>query len=146
MMLGDALLESDNVFNFNDILMTPDFLKLDDSIYSQILNSDSKDLDRSKKILQRIENRDLYKLLSYQNLDVGDSVSQMLEDLYPDYRESQIKYTEMDFSLCKNNHSPLSNVLFTSDKKKCGYIQEKQNQIDLYSNYHTKVLMIYNVN
>tara|TARA_B100001989_G_C24528669_1_gene460254 strand:- start:577 stop:1758 length:1182 start_codon:yes stop_codon:yes gene_type:complete len=146
MMLGDALLESDNVFNFNDILMTPDFLKLDDSIYSQILNSDSKDLDRSKKILQRIENRDLYKLLSYQNLDVGDSASQMLEDLYPDYRESQIKYTEMDFSLCKNNHSPLSNVLFTSDKKKCGYLQEKQNQIDLYSNYHTKVLMIYNVN
>lgn len=145
MMLGDAILEADNVFNFNDILMTPDFLKLDDSIYSQILNSDNKDLDRSKKILQRIENRDLYKLLNYQNLDEGDSISQLINDLYPDYRESQIKFTQMNFSLCKNDISPLSNVLFTSDKKKYHHIKEKQNQIDLYDNYDNKVLMIYKI-
>ena len=133
LMLKDALVEADEVFNFKDWCSNETFISLDDSIYSQILNSDNRDLNKAKNILKRIENRDLYNLVW-----TGQ------EENMPDIDESKTKRINLKFNLCNGNKFPLQKVKFVQNN----IIQtgDKFNLNTLYPNsYEENTVMIYSV-
>ena len=131
-MLKDAFHEADKIYNFNDWSSNETFLSLDDSIYSNILNSDNKDLNKAKKILKRIENRDLYKIIwSGQNSDMPDNL-----DMH--------KRINLKFNLCNGSRFPLENVKFS--KNNIIQTGDKFNLNILYpSIYEDNTVMIYSV-
>jgi HD superfamily phosphohydrolase len=134
LMLKDALLEADKVYNFKDWSSDERFLSLDDSIYSKILNSDDKDLTKAKNILKRIEKRDLYKLLW-----IGQK-----ENIPDEVEKKETKRIDMKFNLCNGNKFPLQKVKFyNNDIIQTG---DKFNLNTLYPNcYEDNTVMIYSV-
>lgn len=133
-MLRDALLAADNVYNFRDWVSDERFLKLDDSIYSTILNSNSKDLTEARNILKRIERRDLYRLLWTGSKDDAESI---------DIDETSQRI-DLNFNLCNGNKFPLEKVKFI----KGDIIQtgDKFNLNMLYpSIYEDETVMIYSL-
>jgi len=138
LMLGDALLSADNYFNFREVSKTIEFEKLDDSIYSQILNSDNKELSVSKNILMRIENRDLYKQLWIGKFSEDGEIKDYIADTYKDIKEDDIKYIKMKHNHCNGIESPLKNVKFKTN--------ESHNELyDINTTYEENMVMIYNV-
>ena len=134
LMLKDALKEADKVFDFLDWSSTDKFISLDDSIYSTIINSDNKDLRKSKQILERIEKRDLYKLVWIGNEDDCDD-THILND------NKQIK---LKFDLCNGDKYPLEKVKFTkNDVIEYG---DKLNINTLFpSIYQNEMVLIYSI-
>jgi len=116
LMFADALKLANNVYGFDDIIQTEDFLQLDDSIYSQILFSSNKDLQQSKQILQRIENRQLYKLLWTGKYKSKDELNEIIEDNFSDYNTEHLRTITTTLNLCNGNKSPLENILFRKNK------------------------------
>ena len=102
LMLGDALISSNDVYNFASAINTEDYLKLDDSIYSRILYSSKSSLAESKRILQNIESRDLYKCHYYGPVGSYKSAPTSVAN----YRQVKVH-----FSLCSGHKDPLHNVL-----------------------------------
>ena len=116
----------------------PEFLKLDDSIYSTLLHTTHNDLQTSKSILQRIEKRDLYKeLCTHTGLTSSSEINDFISDNYADIRRNKIKYINLRYTHCNGANSPLENVVFnhTLTPDKSGY--------NAYSYEETNV-MIYN--
>ena len=112
LMLGDAFIESNNVYNFCSLLNTEDYLGLDDSIYSQILFSNINSLKKSKNLLKKIEDRDLYKCHYYGEID---------EYNLPDVYEQNYNKINISFNLCSGQRDPLYNVLFRDSHQKKTY-------------------------
>ena len=100
-MLKDALIAADSVYNFRDWCNSEKFITLDDGIYASILNSDNKDLKKSKDILERIERRDLYNVIWSGSEEACDL------DKYED-----MNIIEMKFNLCNGSKHPLEKVKF----------------------------------
>lgn len=106
LMFEDVLCKYMDTIDIND-----DFISLDDSIYTNILYSTNKDLEPCKKILQKIENRDLYKQLWCGNkydFDINDHK-------FAEYKENELKIVNMKFNLCNDDNCPLTNVKFIKD-------------------------------
>tara|TARA_B110000208_G_C11698859_1_gene405089 strand:+ start:17 stop:1135 length:1119 start_codon:yes stop_codon:yes gene_type:complete len=134
LMLKDALLEADKVYNFKDWCSDERFLSLDDSIYSKIINSDNADLQKSKNILKRIEKRDLYKLQW-----MGQE-----ENIPEEKLNTKTRLIKMKFNLCNGNKFPLEKVKFSNNE----IIQtgDKFDLNTLYPNsYEDNTVMIYSV-
>ena len=106
LMLGDAFIESNSVFNFCSLLNTEDYIGLDDSIYNQILFSNIKPLQKSKNLLEKIENRNLYKCHYYGELDEFSSTFELFE------KDKRYNKINIKFNLCSGDRDPLYNVLF----------------------------------
>ncbi len=138
LMIGDALLSADNYFNFSEVSKTDDFKKLDDSIYSQILNSDVPDLQKSKDILKRIEKRDLYKQLWIGKFSEETQIKDYIADQYSDTREDDIKFIKMKHNYCNGIESPLKNVRFKEN-------ENEYKSFDLNTTYEENMVMIYSV-
>lgn len=138
LMLGDAMLSANNTYNFNDISRGPEFITLDDSIYSTLLNTNNKDLQNSRSILQRIEKRDLYKeLITHTSLKSSAEIDDFINDTYSDIRRDKIKYINLQYTHCNGDKSPLENVIFNSD------IDNASSSNNAYS-YQENNVMIYN--
>lgn len=143
MMLGDCLLEADSVYNFNSIIKTKEFIGLDDNIYSNILFSKDPDLDKSKKLLERIESRQLYKQIWSGNLNTESEINDYIEDHFSEYNICDIRHINMKFNLCNGNQSPLEKVVFTSDKK---HTNSEFISPIISNKYEEKTVMIYSIN
>lgn len=141
-MLGDALLQADDHYNFKT-LTSRELLKYDDSIYNSILFTENSDLTMSKKILQRIEVRDLYKeILTCQNMSSGE-VEDIKKDTLSDYRLDDLRTINMKFNCCNGESSPLNNVRFNNVD---GILKEKAYVDKLMpSVYEEKTIMIYSI-
>uniref|UniRef100_A0A6C0JC06 HD domain-containing protein n=1 Tax=viral metagenome TaxID=1070528 RepID=A0A6C0JC06_9ZZZZ len=123
LMIGDSLVKANDKYNFCDIVKSDDFLKLDDSIYSNILFSDDKDMMKSRDLLQRIENRNLYKQIYSSKVDsLKDfSQNQFIEDLFPDYNLDDLRIINMTLNMCNGKKNPLEYINFM---RKDGTIEE----------------------
>jgi deoxynucleoside triphosphate triphosphohydrolase SAMHD1 len=144
MMLGDALLSANDTYNFTDISQTPEFITLDDNIYSQILFSNEPELAESKHLLERIESRQLYKQLWAGNLQSESEIQNYIEDNLQDHRRCDIRHINMKFNLCNGNQSPLEKVLFTQDKQ--NYYKNSQSVSSILPHqYEEQTVMIYSV-
>ena len=137
-MLGDALLSADKTYNFKEIAKGPSFESLDDSIYSAILNSSSRDLENAKNILRRIENRNLYKQLWMGKFDEETSIESFIEDNHPNLRSTDIRYIEMKHDHCNGVESPLKNVIFKSNH--IGEHPDNDNNV-----FEDKTVLIYSI-
>ena len=111
LMLGDSLIESNKVYNFCSTINTESYLSLDDSIYHQILFANNSYLEKSKKILEKIEKRDLYKCHHYGEIDDFSDTNwtQTADKIY--------KKINISFNLCSGERDPLYNVLFKDNHK-----------------------------
>lgn len=139
-MLKDALLEADKVYNFKDWCSDERFLSLDDSIYSTILNSDNKDLSKAKQILKRIEKRQLYNLIWMGQHD------DYIKSHYNDSEDSNnIKKINLKFNLCNGDKFPLEKIKFC--RNDVIETVDKLNVNTLYpSLYEENTVMLYSVN
>jgi HD superfamily phosphohydrolase len=138
LMLGDAMLAANDTYDFNDMSRGPEFLKLDDSIYSTLLHTTNNDLQTSKSILQRIEKRDLYKeLCTHTGLTSSSEINDFISDNYSDMRRNKIRYINLRYSHCNGAKSPLENVVFTQN------LTPDKSDYNAYSYEETNV-MIYN--
>ncbi len=61
---------SDTINSFN----IDEYLKLNDSIYLQILNSNDQSLNESKQIINNIETRNLYKFIARTILTKAENI------------------------------------------------------------------------
>ena len=141
-MLGDALLNANDYYNFSNI-SSEELLKYDDSIYNTLLFTDNKELSISKNILNRIETRDLYKQVWIGNDKSIDEIEDIKKDHLGDYKIDDLRTINMKFNFCNGESSPLDNVYF--DNK--NIVGDK----DIYINklmpsvYEEKTVMIYSI-
>ena len=141
-MIGDALRNADNHYGFSSI-NTEELLKYDDSIYNQILFSQDKDLEQSKSILKRIENRNLYKLVGWSNCSLNENeLNDLYEDKYSDYCKHNLRSVNMKFNFCNGSSSPLDRVKFDIDGKIKGGDEMYTDKL-MPSVYEEKTIMIY---
>jgi len=103
LMLGDSFIEANNVYNYCSSINNEDYLGLDDSIYHQILFSTNSSLEKSKNLLEKIENRDLYKCHHYGEYD---------ECVHAETLDKNCNKTKIMFNLCSGERDPLYNVMF----------------------------------
>lgn len=120
LMIGDALIEANNKYNFCSMLdiKNNEFLALDDSIYSNILFSSDIELMKSQKIIERIEKRDLYRNIytkQVKNIESWNS-EEYLQDKYPDRKIDDFRIVNMKLNLCNKNKNPIEKCLFRVDK------------------------------
>ena len=141
-MIGDALKNADNHYGFSS-MGTEELIQYDDSIYNQILFSKNKDLEKSKNILERIEKRNLYKLVGWSEHSTDESeLNDLYEDKFPDYCKTDLRSINMKFNFCNGTSSPLNRVKFDID----GCIKSGE---ELYTDklmpsvYEEKTIMIY---
>ena len=116
LMIGDILLESNDVYNFPAILDSEEFIDLDDNILTRI-KYNSELLSNSKTLLNRIDKRNLYKKI-YESPDTIDIVTDLMEDKYPDKKTTDFHIIQMNFDFCNKNATPFSNIKFYNNKFK----------------------------
>lgn len=136
-MLADSLIIYDKFEAFNSLINSDEFINLDDSIYSKILHSKNKDLQKCKDIIDRIENRNLYKQIWTGKLDDFDLNN------FSDYRESDLRIINMKFDLCNKNKFPLEKVKFYDKKNENIKFISNEDLNKLYPNkYEENYLLV----
>ena len=136
-MLADSLIIYDKFEAFNSLINSEEFINLDDSIYSKILHSKNKDLQKCKDIIDRIENRNLYKQIWTGKLDDFDLNN------FSDYRESDLRIINMKFDLCNKNKFPLEKVKFYDKKNENIKFISNEDLNKLYPNkYEENYLLV----
>ena len=105
----------------------------------------NKDLEQSKNILERIEKRNLYKLVGWSEHSTDESeLNDLYEDKFPDYCKTNLRSINMKFNFCNGTSSPLNRVKFDID----GCIKSGD---ELYTDklmpsvYEEKTIMIYSI-
>lgn len=138
LMIGDILLEANNIYNFPSILNTDDFLNLDDNILTLIKYSKEK-LNNTNKLITRIENRDIYKQIYKSNIKSLDSVKDHILDNYKDNKETDFHFIEMNFNMCNGNNNPFDNILFYNKVENENLIMRKL----VPDNYNERMVNVY---
>ena len=131
-MMADALKES-NIYNFNEIITSGDFIELDDTIYNKILHSKDKDNKKARTILENIESNKLYESVYY-----GEYTDEILEEYNMNNRESLL----VNFNLCNGDNDPLRNVKFIDNFSNCSYGYLNNRLVP--NKFSEKMILIYN--
>jgi len=131
-MMADALKES-NIYNFNEIITSGDFIELDDTIYNKILHSKDKDNKKARTILENIESNKLYESVYY-----GEYTNEILEEYNMNNRESLL----VNFNLCNGDNDPLRNVKFIDNFSNCSYGYLNNRLVP--NKFSEKMILIYN--
>jgi deoxynucleoside triphosphate triphosphohydrolase SAMHD1 len=137
LMLGDALIEAQDVFDWKDIISNEEFLKIDDSIYNFILFSENEELQKSKNLIERIENRDLYTLIWCGDTN-NRTFKEILEEELSDYKESELRSFEIKVNFCNGSKSPFENIEF--EYGKCNMLP-----IMKFNNFEESETLIYSI-
>ena len=137
LMLGDSLIKAKNIFDWKNIISTDKFLEMDDSIYNFILFSNENGLKESKKIIERIENRDLYKLV-WNGPTMNRNLEEIISDEKINYRKNDLRSFDIKVNFCNGNKSPFENIEFEYGYYNPGkFINE--------SNYEESQTLIYSI-
>ncbi len=112
LMIGDILIGSDCVYNYSNIIGTDEFIGLDDSILTRIKYNNESCLDKCRMLINRIENRDIYKLVYSTNSEELDSIKDTILDKNKDNRADDYHFIEISYDFCNGVDSPLSKVNF----------------------------------
>ena len=112
LMIGDILINANDMFNYPAILNTPEFLNLDDSILTRIKYSNEPCANFCQQLLNRIETRQIYKEIYNTNNSTIEEVKDNILDKYQDNKESDFHFVEMNFNFCNDNKSPFSKIHF----------------------------------
>tara|TARA_B110000208_G_C11755944_1_gene425176 strand:- start:287 stop:1480 length:1194 start_codon:yes stop_codon:yes gene_type:complete len=131
-MMADALKES-NIYNFNEIITSGDFIELDDTIYNKILHSKDKDNKKARSILENIENNKLYESVYY-----GEYTDEILEE----YNMNNLESLLVNFNLCNGDNDPLRNVKFIDNFSNCSYGYLNNRLVP--NKFSEKMILIYN--
>ena len=111
LMLGDSLIKAKNIFDWKNIISTDRFLEMDDSIYNFILFSNNEELKDSKKIIERIENRDLYTLV-WNGPTMNRTLDEIIADEKINYRKNDLRSFDIKVNFCNGAKSPFENIEF----------------------------------
>jgi len=131
-MMADALKES-NIYNFNEIVTSGDFIELDDNIYNKILHSKDKDNKKARTILENIESNKLYESVYY-----GEYTDEILEE----YNMNNLESLLVNFNLCNDDNDPLRNVKFIDNFSNCSYGYLNNRLVP--NKFSEKMILIYN--
>jgi len=112
LMISDILLDCNREYNFPSIIGTDDFLSIDDTILTQIKYNKEPLLNKSKKIIKRIENRDIYKQIYKSNTETLEEVRDNILDKYKDNKDDDYHFIELNFNLCNGMDTPFKNIKF----------------------------------
>tara|TARA_B110000208_G_scaffold191999_1_gene261645 strand:+ start:2312 stop:3508 length:1197 start_codon:yes stop_codon:yes gene_type:complete len=133
LMVGDALKKS-NIYNFSEIITSDKFLELDDTIYKQILYSDTIENSYSRRILENIEKNVLYESIYYGKYS---------EEIVDTYDMDKYDSLLINFNLCNGDNNPLSNIKFidrTTDICEYGCLNNRL----IPEKYSEQMILIYN--
>ena len=127
LMIKDMFLEADSIYKFYDrINNLNDFYKLNDYIYNDILRSKNIKLNNAKKIVERIQKRDLYSFAGeYCSSNKQYSYDQFNENVLLSYTSStEVPITEKDIRIIKlklnlgiDENDPLTHVSLYDDNR-----------------------------
>ena len=131
-MMADALKES-NIYNFNEIITSGDFIELDDTIYNKILHSKDKDNKKARSILENIESNKLYESVYY-----GEYTDEILKE----YNMNNLESLLVNFNLCNGDNDPLRNVKFIDNFSNCSYGYLNNRLVP--NKFSEKMILIYN--
>ena len=131
-MMADALKES-NIYNFNEIITSGDFIELDDTIYNKILHSKDKDNKKARTILENIESNKLYESVYY-----GEYTDEILEE----YNMNNLESLLVNFNLCNGDNDPLRNVKFIDNFSNCSYGYLNNRLVP--NKFSEKMILVYN--
>jgi len=115
LMIADILLESNDVYNFPEMITNNRFLELDDTIISRIRYNTEPALNKCRDIINRIETRNIYKQIYKSNNEDINSVKDKIFDENPDDHMAQYHFIETSFDLCNEERSPYENIQFYKD-------------------------------
>lgn len=120
LMIGDILLDLDNIYNFNSIIGNPEeFYKLTDGIIDTVyLHEQQKN---SQIILDRIANRDFYKEIYRTEGNDLDAVKDEILDTNKDTKEDDYHFVKMKFDFCNGDKSPFTEINFYEKTKKVDF-------------------------
>ena len=134
-MIKDAMILSDNYFNFLHAINTPEeYIKLDDNIINIIENFNerdnpgNKDLLKAANIIKRLRNRDLYKFVgqilipkNYEKIVTEIKLEDIIcfnnpkDEMYLTTEDLEISYFSIDYGNGERN--PFSSILFYKNEK-----------------------------
>ena len=112
LMIGDIMLESNDIYNYPSVLDTDDFIGLDDTILTRIKYNKEPCLTGCKQLIKRIEKRDIYKLVYTGNTESLETVKDRILDGNTDLGEENYHFIEMHFDFCNGSESPFHNINF----------------------------------
>lgn len=113
LMIGDILLESNDIYDFPSILDKNEFLNFDDTILTNLKYVSEKEVsNKCKFLLDRIDKRDLYKEIYTTNKNDISYTKDYIMDKYPDSNIINYHFCLMNYNLCNGNNSPIQNINF----------------------------------
>ena len=120
LMIADILLDLNTVYNFPSIIDNPsEFGRLNDNIIEKVY--DYNELHVGKKLLDRIERRQLYKEIFRKDGSDVDEVKDYISDNFKDSKETDFHICKMKFDFCNGKKSPFPNINFYKKNKKVPY-------------------------
>ena len=114
LMISDILLQSNDVFNYPSMLETDEFIDLDDNILTRIKYNSDKSLDKCRILIDKINNRNLYKLIYSSNDKSLDEVRDLILDSNTDIKKDDYHFIKKKFDFCNGSESPSNNIKFYS--------------------------------
>ena len=118
LMIADILLNSNDIYNYCSRLDNVGFLELTDNIIEQIryTTESSPEIAKSKKLIQKIDNREFYKCIYKNNSQDIKHAKDFIKDNYSDRHNDDFNIIELKFNLCNGHSNPLDNVNFYNNK------------------------------
>ena len=120
LMIADILLDLNSIYNFPSIINNPsEFGRLNDNIIEKVY--DHKELSVGKKLLERIEKRQLYKEIYRVDGSNIEEVKDYISDKYMDSKENDFHIVKLKFDFCNGKESPFPNINFYKKNKKISF-------------------------
>jgi HD superfamily phosphohydrolase len=143
LMIADILLDANDEYNYPSILNTDEFLNLDDNILTLIKYNKESSLNKSKMLIKRIENRDIYKQIYKSNNKSLEEVKDNILDKYKDNREDDYHFIKMNFNLCNGIDNPFNNIQFYNNNTNIINLDDIYIRKLIPNNYNEVVINVY---
>lgn len=146
LMISDILLESNDVYNYPNMLGTEEFINLDDTILTRIKYNPDKSLNKCRILIDKINNRNLYKHIYTSNNQSLDEVKDLILDSNPDIKENQYHFIKMNFNFCNGNKSPFDNIKFYENSDSIVPTEELNLSNIIKNNISESIVSVYKKN
>ena len=146
LMIGDILLDSNDIYNFPAIINSKEFIELDDTILTRIKYNPEKSLNSCRELIKRIETRDIYKEIYNSNTTDINEVEDYISDTFKDEIKENFHFVKMNFDFCNGDSSPFNNINFYKDKSTIVNSNELNIRKLIPNNFKESIIAVYRKN
>ena len=117
-MFADSLILADKELGISQTISNSDFISITDNILHQIEYSNNNNLQKSREIIKKIRNRDLYCYIGEYLSNCNDelTVDMLIDNIGVDISRDDIIIRDVKFNFTNSKSNPIDNIYFYSHK------------------------------